>query len=431
MSLSLIILNWLTFAWLLGWAIRAILDIGSTQRRSVSFLLLVFFVFYGIPIFLDLIFGIPDYDGTPGFLVGATTSSVAVVYDLFVAVCPPFWWFTARSQRQSGDRLLVFAGKKAQKVLWLLLASPVIALVFAPQPGVYLTYGAVLGANMSVAASAFHGIIGGLSILSLVAGTGLLLFRHNFGRSCLLVLPFVTASIWLEGKRTIVALCIVLFWAVAWMRGLLTQSRLITFGACTLIAFGGYVAWYQLTFRPTSVANSYSVYENSRVDYGRDHDLKAAIYCELKGDDQPILEYRGQSILFYLTMYVPRSRWPEKPWPYAVYVTAHALQISATDIGWGLTSSFLDEAVANFGWLGLLVGPLAFALLCRICDHSPDPFVKVVGVLVACLLMSVELAAFAPLVIAWAFYLGWSQRVLRGVPRRLSAMTYGHLRTRT
>jgi hypothetical protein len=430
MSEWTVILNWFTFAWVAAWAAYALMDICSDRRRSVSFLLLVFFVLYGIPIVLDLTLGVPNYDGTPGFRAGATSDSVIDIYDLFVILCPAFWWLTARSRQGTDRKRFVPAGNVAQRVLWLLLCSPLIALPFAPQPGVYLSYAVVLSDTMSPDAAAFHATIGGLTMIAMVAGTGLLLSRRSFGRTCWLIMPFVTAAMWLNGKRTIVALCFVLFWAAMWMRGLLSRSRIIVFGSLSLVLFIGYIALYQFTFRPIAVANSYSIYENSRVDYVRDQNLKAAILCELPEGDVPILDYRGESILFDIAMYVPRALWPDKPWPYAIYLTSHALEIPVTDLGWGLTSSLLDESVANFGWMGLLIGPLIFALICRVCDRSPDPLVKVTGVLIACLLMTVELVAFAPLFVAWVLYLWWSGYVQRHTPRTRVTLRIGSVRAR-
>lgn len=420
MSVGLLILDGFTFLCLLRWAVTALQNICSDNRRAVSFLILVFFVFYGIPIALNLTLGTPEYSSTPGFRDGADSESVAAIYDLFVLACPAFWWWTARSARKSKNHVAALAGQKSEPALWLLLCSPAIALIFAPEPRLYLSYAVVLRETLSPAASSFHGIMGGLSIIALVAGSGLLLVRRNFSRTFLLILPLITLAIWVQGKRSIVALALALIWAAAWMRGYLTRSRLVGLGTASLIIFVGYVAWYQTSYRPAAVADSGSVYENLRIDFGRDHNLKAAILCELSPDAEPILEYRGESILFYLTMYVPRSFWPDKPWPYAVYLTSHAIEREPTDLGWGLTTSFLDESIANFGWFGLLLGPATFAFVCRICDHSPDPLVKVAGVLLACLLMTVELVAFAPLAIAWVLYLFWSQRVLRLAPRKLA-----------
>jgi hypothetical protein len=414
---SLIVLNCLTFIWLAGWAVRALVDITSGRIRAVSVVLLVFFVFYGVPILLDFTSGIPEYHETPGFSVGAMSVPVTVIYDLFVAACPLFWWLTARPERRNGQRVVLRAGKKAQRLLWLLVFSPLIALAFAPQPSVYLSYGVAVGDTLAPAAADFNPVIGGLAVISLMSAAGILLVHRNFGRVFWLLLPFVTAAMWLQGKRSVVALCFVLVWAVAWIRGYLTKSRVVTLGAVSLIVFGSYVSWYQQRLRPLAVADAYTTYENSRIDYGRDQNLKAAIYCELSDGGVSILDYPGQTIVFYLTMYLPRSVWPGKPFPYATYLTAYALRIRPVLMSWGLTTSVLDEAVANFGWAGLLIGPLTFTLLCRICDHSKDPVVKVVGMIVACLSMTVELVAFAPMAIAWILYLAWSRYALRSAPR--------------
>ena len=110
----LIDLNWLTFLWLVGWAVWALLNISSNHHRSISFLLLVFFVLYGIPIILDLTRGVPEHFRTPGFRAGATAESVALFYDLFVAACPVFWWLTTRSHPRSGRHVVISAGKRAR-----------------------------------------------------------------------------------------------------------------------------------------------------------------------------------------------------------------------------------------------------------------------------------------------------------------------------
>jgi hypothetical protein len=256
-----------------------------------------------------------------------------------------------------------------------------------------------------------------------MSAAGVLLIRKHFGRAFWLVLPFMTVAMWLQGKRSVVALCFVLVWAVAWMRGSLTRSRVLTFGAVSLAVFGSYVVWYQLQLRPLAVANPYTIYENSRIDYGRDQNLKAALYCELSDGTAHILDYPGQTMAFYLTMYLPRSIWPGKPFTYATYLTAYALKVRPAIMAWGLTTSVLDEAVANFGWAGLLIGPMTFTLLCRICDHSKDPLVKVVGMIVACLSMTVELVAFAPMAVAWILYVGWSHHTLRSAPGRLTPVS--------
>lgn len=414
--------EWAAFASSLLWARWALKNLTSTKMRSVSFLMVVFFAIYGVPVLLDLTQGIPEYYATPGFNDAANSTSTRLVYDLFVIACPIFWFLTTKTRPRYADSWrmgklkIVSESNAAQCVLWAFLASPLLVLPFAPEPAMYLRYAAVLTDRIQAEIADFHGIVALLAMLALVAGHCLLLVRRNFGRTLWLVAPFLLFATWVQGKRTAVALVFMLFWAVAWMRGYLTRGNMLKFGAVAVFLFGGYIAWYQVTFRPSVVEGVYNAYENSRIDYGRDHVMRAAIFAEMT-DTAPILEYRGQSVLFNFVMPIRRDVWPDKPWPYAYYITAYALQIPAAELGWGLTSSFLDEAVANFGWAGMLIGPLVFSLICRVCDGTPDSLVKVVGVLIGCLLMTVELVAFAPLAIGWVLYVCWVRLTSRNARR--------------
>jgi hypothetical protein len=100
-------------------------------------------------------------------------------------------------------------------------------------------------------------------------------------------------------------------------------------------------------------------------------------------------------------MYVPRALWPEKPYPYAVYFTSALFLIPPQSLGWGMTTSWLEEAIANFSWFGFLLGPLVPALICRIGDSRQNVIAGSLTILVSSLFLAVQLAAFAPLFILW------------------------------
>jgi hypothetical protein len=84
-----------------------------------------------------------------------------------------------------------------------------------------------------------------------------------------------------------------------------------------------------------------------------------------------------------------------------VYSTAAHYGLPPSPLGWGITTSWLEEAIANFSWAGLLIGPLMLALLCRIGDGSNDSLTRLLTILVACLFLAVEFSAFATLVGIW------------------------------
>ncbi len=404
------LLDWITFLWATAWAVWAAVEVASRQRRrTVSVLVVVFWVFYGLPLALDLTVGPPSYHNFPGFRMAASSPTAAIVYDLFVCMCPPLWWAVAKPRLKQRAASVGNPGK-LEPLLWLLAASPLAAVPFAPNPAVYFSYAAVIRKAVS---GDFQMVIGALSGLSVMAGAGLLLVRRHFGRTMWLVLPLMSAAVWMQGKRSMIMLALVLIWSAASLRGVLTRARMIAFGVTASVLFLFYTQWYQAEFRPTAVMDSDVTYQNTRIDWGRDHDLKSAIFCELSKGAYHILDHPGQTFLFYATIYVPRSIWPAKPLPYAPCMTAFSLRRRPHDLGWGVTTSFLDEALANLGWLGLLAGPLMFAVLCRLADGS-DELGRMMGGIIVLLLLTVEITAFAPLFGLWVAYIAWQRAHSRG-----------------
>jgi len=142
-------------------------------------------------------------------------------------------------------------------------------------------------------------------------------------------------------------------------------------------------------------------YTNIRIDYGRDAVIKFTLYCELKGGSMRILDYRGQSVLFNFLYFVPRKWNPEKPWPYAQYLTAAMLFTNTPPIDWSMTTSWLEESIANFSWAGVLIGPLCLSIICRLADHAPNRSTQGIGILVGSLLLAVQLSAFMVLALIW------------------------------
>jgi hypothetical protein len=108
-------------------------------------------------------------------------------------------------------------------------------------------------------------------------------------------------------------------------------------------------------------------------------------------------------VLFNFVFFVPRSMWANKPWPYAQYLTAAMLFRNSPEyIGWGMTTSWLEEAIANFSWAGVLIGPLLLSLVCRLSDQSSNRSTQAVGILVGVLLLAVQLSAFMLLALLWS-----------------------------
>ena len=194
----------------------------------------------------------------------------------------------------------------------------------------------------------------------------------------------------------------------------------------------GFSLWYQRAIRNPDVtgwAGTDSAYDGSRLDFFRDDRIKMTLFALLHPEELRVLEYPGQSFLFHATFFVPRAIWNDKPWPYATYFTSTALEIyPARPLGWGMTTSWLEEPIANLGWAGLILAPLSLALFCRSGDAANWAPMTMLTSLLAVLLMMVEMTAFMALFALWFgfwVFLSWSDAPYRRQVRSLRAPSSG------
>jgi hypothetical protein len=397
-----------TFTWLLGWALLGLRDILSGRWRPVSFLFLPHFVFCGVPLLLDHVVGPPNCQW-PGYQISAADGLTNLVYCAYVSMCPVLWWWIGR--RRGPERpapggstaaALLHLSWQGKTLLHLALFSPLIALWASPNPRVYLDYAAVIGSSFAQQEAAFHPILAACTLISAIAGASLLISQRMLKLTCAYVLPVALLGSWVNGKRAVVLIVCVMFAIALWSRGALTKRGAVVAGGVMAIAFAAFSMLYQGQFRRFNELEWSERYTNLRLDYGREHVIRTTLYAELHHEAAPILEYRLQSLVFDAAMMVPREVWPGKPWPYSVYATAAAFHIAPHYLGWGVTTSWLEEAVANMSWAGLLVGPLLIGWICRVGDSPDDTILRLLTILISSLLLAVQVGAFAPLVVIWA-----------------------------
>lgn len=421
----LVVIELLTYIWLLFWALLALREIARQQRHPILPAFLVHAIFCGLPMLLDLLLGRAAYIYTPGFYLASRDTTTAWIYCVYVSVVPLIWWYAGRGaaggqgSNDPGNMLILQRLlQRLQPLFVMFLVSPLLAWIFAPDPGLYLQYGVAAfdefnNSKRSVLSifsdpARYKDVIFLTSLLCVVGTGGLIVsLRRLHIAHVYMMVPWLLLAIWLNGKRYIVVLSIFLVSYLLWDRGLLRGKRLLLAGTAIVVFMGIYSFMYQSLYRGHNLTDSTRWYENVRMDYGRDDVIKLAIYAELRPEVVRILEYRGQSLLFYSVFYVPRDFWQQKPYPYAVYSTSAISMFSKPrQLGWGITTSILDEAIANFSWAGMAIGPLVIALICRIGEACRNSLVSALTALVACLFLAVHLIAFMNLFLLWLLAVG-------------------------
>lgn len=414
-------LNGIAFLWLLLWTILALKNLVAGCRDSIFVVIIVHFLFSGIPLLLDIVIGQPTYNRFPGFRMSIDDEITSLIYCLYISAIPPLWWWLGRkkiSKKATNKSTNTFENiadnKRFMPIFYLLVVSPIIVVLLAPEPSIYFNYAIITTEEIDVDVAEYYRYISLATVLSLIGITGILFSTRRIKPSLILfLLPWFVLAVWLNGKRYIIAFAIFLFGYVFWSKGYLVGKKLI-FAIIIAISLIGVLSYaYQVSFRASivQVANPEFFYENIRQDYGRDHVMKMTIFAELYPKKIQILNYRGESIVFYLTMFVPRNLWADKPFTYAQYLTSAVFQSPPKYWDWGFTTSCLEEAIANFSWFGMIIGPLIPLQICRVGDSSKSQIVSALTTLNSSLMLTVQLSAFAPLFFLWIILVLWTNRI--------------------
>lgn len=411
------VLRLLVFVWVTLVTLAVLRYLVGGRRHAVFVVLIGHWAFNATPLLWDLLFGMPAYTRYPNFARAAVDPATNIIHLLYVAgipvlllVCGLPW---RRHLQESRDPLALPANTPGVPIqaLYALLVLPLILALMSPSPILYIQYGFVTNDSLRLPSDTmfFHAFVAMASILSVTAATTLLRSRETLLKQWLVTLPWVVIATYLMGKRTIIALYFVLLAQRLWDLGVLKGARIPLYLTVFFVSFICMLFGYQMLVRnvkPSTVPPEI-YYEDMRIDYGRDHTVRAAIYAELHGDR--ILSYRAQSQLFDLTAPIPRSWWPQKPYPYANYMTSYALGVPSQLMEWGFTTSIFDEAVANYSWFGMITSCLFLGILCRIADGNHTILFRSLGYIVCVLFLAVQLSAFLILFVAWLSGTMWHQ----------------------
>ena len=108
--------------------------------------------------------------------------------------------------------------------------------------------------------------------------------------------------------------------------------------------------------------------------------VRFSIYATLHPEQIHILDYPGQSILFSLLFFIPRSLWASKPWPYIDYYMNAVLNLSSLSyVTYHMPASYYPEFVSNFGLLGLPISIFFTIWISRYFDKRKTPC-KLLGI---------------------------------------------------
>lgn len=397
-ALTLATVAWTTwFLWL------AIMKMRSGGNAPVHLAIVTMYIFFVAPLGLDLAFGAPDLSRFPGLSAAQASTRVDVIYLAYLAIMFPVVTTLGRSRESETkvESTRLSLGPSLRLILSLTLALPLLMVLLAPSPSLYSNYAVSQSPDFFGEAALWHGYVIFSCRMAQMAGAALLLSARKVSFGLLgVVLGAFASVIWIDGKRSAVALSIALLLYVAWQRGALPGKRLVAAGLASATLLGVYSVSYQQSVRAES--HTASSYEGFRIDYGRDAQIKFAIYSQDSPSRQQVLPDGVSTVPLYALQFMPRSIWSDKPLPYAQYFTSAVFNSEPKEWGWGLTTSWFGEWISNIGWVAFLVAPALYGLLCRAANRLRGSLSRSIAIICLLLLLVQHVTAFYVLLPALA-----------------------------
>lgn len=380
------------------------------KTNAYFFVIPIFMVFYILP---DLIDFIIDYKFTGSrysynLVEALTDTKTTIIYNLYITFVLVFFTYNLNKSTKNSFNPLKYSSlflvdyyKKYKYIYWLVLFLPSIIVISTGNIEFYSTY---LTRDRSLS-PAIHQIITSLIVIghlfaSIIIARYILWMKTNKSYEyiipIMLVLVLVGLNNYIHGKRSVVVTFMVIQLIILFVTKVIKRKTLILTIMFFALFFIGFLNIYGKNISDTFV----ETLKTTRIDFSRDFTLKFVIYNDLlKGDS--ILPYKGASYLFLLTFFIPRALYPEKPYPYAVYLTNSIFGRFGEDYlyGWGFTSSFATESISNLGWLGLLFFPLFYYFIISRMQHYKSIALHLLTYLIMILLLLIHPIAIMPLLI--------------------------------
>lgn len=130
------------------------------------------------------------------------------------------------------------------------------------------------------------------------------------------------------------------------------------------------------------------------VDFSRQYTLVYQFYCSMNGRNISINDFDG--ITYLLTFFVPRTLWPDKPYPFVNYLTLSLVgqdNVEFTNAGWATTCSIFSDLYDSLSFLGIALGIwLIMKLIKQINDSTSVPF-RVLLIYITVKLLTVQISS--------------------------------------
>lgn len=358
----------------------------------IDFCLVAFYGMQIIPLFVEAFCGVDDSLGKETrFFLANSDSEVNIIYGIMV-ICV-MSALAILSIIHSKKYCLKYDGvtnffnrlkrsKKAQLILSIMMVCPIFLVILAPNPILYLTYKSIWRINQigTVSERMYHNTVIYYGNNLALIGIMIKYFTRTNKRiwKNIDVVIAIVLMTWVDGKRALFIMAI-LGIIIIDIINKSYQNKIYVFLKKIVALFSIIVIFFFLYGKVVDKLQSNSFITNYSLYLGRMSSVKVAIYDMLHKKE--ILDYPGQTILFDLFFYIPRSIWKTKPSMFTQYFTAYAIN-SNIFVSWNLHVNIWTEMIANFGLvLGCIAGVICTHLIAKASSKSNNLVCQMTGMI--------------------------------------------------
>lgn len=398
--------------YILFYSVKNILSVG--EKTVADYIVVVFYVFNCAPVFFDYIIGIPQFKYIywwRDFCKGMKDDFTCIIYDLYMVVALFAIFFYINYHKRKNFICLqsnTYNSLITRLFQIIVILSPYLLVLFCGHIKEYLVYGDLEIRGLKDNRDFFSNYLAAFTLLSLFFAATLFFKIRRSWYQWIFYLAYAFTIFWISGKRYIIVVFIILSLYLYTIRSDFSENdskkvKKIMPWLVSLVGFFStiYLVFFKVGFVEGRTALVFeSIYETLRADFGRDDVIKYSIHRLLVGKGT-YLDYYGQSFLSMFLIWIPHTIWKSKPMQHFVYLTAELKGLSIYNAGAGITPSWYEMCIANFGVFGFFIAIVTIPLFCYFIDKMERAGLKAAGLLiVVCLLtQSIDIYMFFYLIL--------------------------------
>lgn len=392
--------------------LKSINKIKKGIVNSVYIAYLGFYMFFVLPILLDVLIAYPEFSNHQfiGFYYSINDFYSELIYCIFIIYSSCFMYVFGKDKSIHKNELkkIKIKGLKNKIILYVLSM-----FIFVPSVLIIIK---IKSLNLNIenifnydflrlifrrdANFLFYYYLSLLSVISFI----FILFLSNknmFYLTFIYSIP-IYISFGIHGKRNLIAIFIFLYIFVLMFKFNIKPRNYKYLFIILLFFVLTFSIVYQKDIRGINIREStVEAYTNFRVDYGRDDVVKMAIFNNLK--DERIMKGNGNSHLYFFKFINPHKRYFRSEYKYSVYATSVLLGYSfPRDLGWGMTTGIYDESISNYGLIfGVIISNMLVCITCRVGDKTKDGITLLFTYITVFLLQILQLTSFIFIFATW------------------------------